>query len=166
MGKYIPGYEGLYTISELGVVTSTAKQCTLTPHLTNSGYRAVKLWKEGKYMHKYIHRLIAESYIHRPNKKDTVNHIDGNKLNNACQNLEWVTKSENSRHAYSTGLMVAYPQRGSKHGEAKLHERDIPIIKKLYESGFSYSEIANKFNVTKGTIWKVYHGLSWTHVNG
>ena len=98
--------------------------------------------------------------------KNQVNHIDGNKLNNDINNLEWLTKSENTRHAYTNKLMVPHPQIGSKHGSAKLKEEDIPQIKQLYDSGFSYSEIAKIFKVTKGTIWKVYNGLNWTHVNG
>ena len=51
----------------------------------------------------YAHRMVAETFI--PNNdllKDCVNHIDGNKLNNSINNLEWVTKGENNRHAIKT----------------------------------------------------------------
>ena len=51
-----------------------------------------------------IHRLIAEYFIPNPNNYNQVNHIDGNKLNNYLDNLKWVTKSENTRHAYDNNL--------------------------------------------------------------
>ena len=51
-----------------------------------------------------IHRMVAEIYVPNPNKKDFVNHIDGNKYNNSANNLEWVTRSENQLHAYKLGL--------------------------------------------------------------
>jgi hypothetical protein len=54
-----------------------------------------------------VHRLIAETFIPNPENKKVVNHIDGNTLNNAVTNLEWVTQSENMQHAISTGLINA-----------------------------------------------------------
>lgn len=52
-----------------------------------------------------IHRLVAETFILNPLGKPCVNHIDGNKLNNNVNNLEWVTISENTMHAYKNGLL-------------------------------------------------------------
>jgi len=52
-----------------------------------------------------LHRLLAKAFIPNPDNKDTVNHIDGNPSNNAISNLEWMTQSENSKHAHSTGLV-------------------------------------------------------------
>ena len=52
-----------------------------------------------------VHRLIAETFIPNPENKKVVNHIDGNTLNNAVTNLEWVTQSENMQHAIRTGLI-------------------------------------------------------------
>lgn len=51
-----------------------------------------------------VHRIVATYFCDNPEHKPEVNHIDGNKSNNRASNLEWVTRSENERHAYRTGL--------------------------------------------------------------
>jgi hypothetical protein len=55
---------------------------------------------------KRVHRLVAEAFIPNPNGLPIVNHKDGNKQNNAVDNLEWCTRSENTLHSYKTGLQT------------------------------------------------------------
>ena len=62
----------------------------------------------------YIHRLLAQAYIPNPENKKQVNHIDGNKLNNNLNNLEWVTPRENQNHAFNTGLKKGTMQWATK----------------------------------------------------
>lgn len=64
----------------------------------------VNLWRNNKGKYFTIHRLVAMHFIDNPNNKPIVNHIDGNKLNNNVENLEWTTYGENNQHAYDTGL--------------------------------------------------------------
>lgn len=79
------------------------------------GYTIVGLNKHNKYKLKKVHRLVAEAFIPNPENKSDVNHIDGDKSNNIVSNLEWVTRSENMKHAYDTGLSKPYwtGKRGS-----------------------------------------------------
>ena len=68
-------------------------------------YKYVSLCKDGSQLFISIHRILAIHYIPNPENKEQVNHIDGDKLNNNLDNLEWVTRSENTKHAYKLGLM-------------------------------------------------------------
>jgi hypothetical protein len=61
------------------------------------------IWKKHKYAFR-ANRLVAEYFLPNPNDLPVVNHIDGDKLNNNVFNLEWVSYSDNNRHAYDTGL--------------------------------------------------------------
>lgn len=67
-------------------------------------YCVVSYMENGKQKHVYVHRLVAQAFIPNPNNYPQVNHLDGNPLNNAVENLEWCTPKMNVEHAYSTGL--------------------------------------------------------------
>ena len=100
----IKDYEGKYCITQHGDVVNT-KGKTLAPVVNKkTGYKSVSLWKNNKGSSKTIHRLVALTYLPNPNNLPEVNHIDGNKLNNQVHNLEWVTSSGNTQHAYDIGL--------------------------------------------------------------
>ncbi len=122
--KPIKGYEGLYEISNLGRVKSLSKPIGKRMKPENflkisivNGYAMVCLCKNSKIFNASVHRLIAEAFIPNPSQKKTVNHIDGNRLNNDISNLEWLTQSENNRHAYRTGLKD--PKSCGRHGKRR-----------------------------------------------
>jgi len=95
-----------YYITKEGNVYSkkTGDLVLMKYHVSTHGYKALRLMLNKKSKMQFIHRLIALAYIENPNNKPCVNHIDGNKLNNDISNLEWVTYSENNKHAFDTGL--------------------------------------------------------------
>ncbi len=104
----IPGFEGLYEINRLGSVKSLQKrnhQNELKTKIDRAGYRTVRLCKQGMVYGKFVHRLLAETYIPLIENKRFVNHLNGNKLDNSIENLEWVTHAENMLHAYRIGLI-------------------------------------------------------------
>ena len=91
----VKGFEGLYEVSSLGRV----KNCRfnkIKKARIRAKYYSVTLFKEGKLKSVTVHRIMAEAFL--DNKKECVNHIDGNRLNNNLNNLEWVSHRENSVH--------------------------------------------------------------------
>lgn len=128
--KDVKGYEGLYKISNLGNVLSlnfnhsNYSKC-LKP-FDNDGYLRVAFNCNNQYKRFLVHRLVAEAFIPNPENKPFINHIDGNKRNNNIDNLEWVSASENTRHAIRIGLRPANCQHEIKYG--KDHPASKPII--------------------------------------
>lgn len=95
--KPIIGFEGLYEVSNFGKVRN--RKGEIKKHgikrTTGTCYKTVRLWKDGKYYTKYIHRLIAEAFIPNPNNFPFVNHKDEDGTNNSIDNLEWCTREYN-----------------------------------------------------------------------
>jgi hypothetical protein len=94
-----------YEVSDYGKVRRTWKShaSPKATSLNRFGYEVVHLSNNGINKHRAIHRLVATAFVDNPNKLLEVNHIDGNKANNRADNLEWVSRSENMKHAYSIG---------------------------------------------------------------
>lgn len=106
-----------YKISSMGRVMKDMKKykIILRPWVV-SGYYTVNLNKDGSFESVAVHRLVASYFLEKDENRDFVNHKDGNKLNNAAYNLEWVTPSENMIHAYRNGLCKVDRQRLRKSG--------------------------------------------------
>ena len=136
--KDIPGYEGLYQASTAGRVrtcegktTSSArfkvrvwKQRIMKQKITaNSKGRKdcrVELWKNGKHKTYLVSRLVAMTWCNGYSDQLTVNHIDGNPLNNSYLNLEWVSKTENIKHGFENGLYHKQKRCGLKRSDGNI----------------------------------------------
>jgi hypothetical protein len=104
----VKDFEGLYEINMNGQIRSCHKrnfQKVIASRIDRGGYVATSLTKNGKHNTFLIHRLIGENFIANPNNKKCINHKNGIKTDNRIENLEWVTHSENMKHAYETGLI-------------------------------------------------------------
>ena len=90
------------------------------------------------------HRAVAKAFLPNPRNKSEINHIDGDKTNNNVSNLEWVTPSENRRHAYDTGLIdtakisKALMRKYSKNLDERIHQFKNLATGKVVEGTFWY----------------------------
>lgn len=96
--KFIYGYPHLI-VSNTGKVRSLLLDREIKPFVSNRGYLRVALCKGKQHKYVHVHRLVAEAFIPNPNGYDTVDHIDGNKLNNNVENLQWISRGDNIRKA-------------------------------------------------------------------
>lgn len=78
---------------------------------------------------KYVHRMVAETFLDKEDGKDFVNHKDGNKKNNHVNNLEWCTRSENMQHAFENGLANNFHTEESKDKISKSRKGIKPQLK-------------------------------------
>ena len=115
--NYIPGYTGIYAVSSDGQIKSMTRLVPVRTgnekivngrilvHKTNAdGYKFVTLSKNGHTRTMYVHRAVALAFLANPGGLPEVNHKDGNKSNNAVDNLEWVTHQQNVQHCYDCGF--------------------------------------------------------------
>ncbi len=98
----VVGFEDVYEVSDAGRVRRGGH--VLIPLRNSAGYRAVQLWRDGRPTTRLIHVLVAAAFLGPAPEGQDVNHCDGDKTHNAVANLEYVTRSENNRHAYRLGL--------------------------------------------------------------
>lgn len=165
--KVIDGYEGVYEVSNTGKIfrkiACRKAKSRLIGHISPKGYGFVVLSKN-KVKSKYpIHRLIAKYFIGNPPKnKYSINHKDGNKLNNAVSNLEYCSQKENTRHAIKKGL---FKNKGVDHWKSKLSEKDIKDIRKIYKTGqISQTKLSKRYKVTQPAIYNIINKKIWRHV--
>lgn len=107
--KEIKGFEGLYGVTRKGEVFKLKngkpdKKIGVPRTNGSHNYTCTSLYKDGNKFDVMVHRVVAETFIPNPQNLPCVNHKDGNKHNNSLENLEWVTYSENSKHAVESGF--------------------------------------------------------------
>ena len=96
--KKIEGFEN-YSVSDYGNVRNDTTAKILQGSNNGGGYLRVCLNKNDKRHFMFIHKLVAEAFLHNPENKKCVDHIDNNKHNNNLINLRYATLQENGRNA-------------------------------------------------------------------
>lgn len=171
----IEDYVGLYEVSNMGRVRSVARKITYSDgRIYNypskilsvnfcGKYKLpyVHLYRDSKRESRLLHRVVAKAFIPNPDNKTDVNHIDGNRENNAAFNLEWTTRLENMQHGFKTGLIN---NTGIKHGNNIYSEEQIQEVVNMIFLGYKQSEISTKTGVKVGTIQAIRQGKQWTHI--
>lgn len=168
--KDVVGYEGFYSVSNLGkvrrnelIITSKngvkkrVNENIMIPLDNGKGYLRIKLSKENKSRRVMLHRIIAEAFILNEFNSPFVNHIDGDKKNNQLKNLEWCTQSENVRHAWSIGLCESVRESSRATGKITIHNIKMHNCKKIKHvlTGIEFASIvdcAKHFKICRKTV--------------
>ncbi len=163
----VVGYEGRYEVSNLGGIKRICsgqgvKRPILSPTIAKIGYRVVVLSQGNIATRKrlYVHRLVARAFLGESPPGKVVNHIDSNKLNNHPSNLEYITQSENCKHAQKLGLFT----RGERNHAAKLKEQDVREIRDL-RGIFTVRKLQEIYGVDCGVISEIQTRKRWKHVS-
>lgn len=117
--KPVPGYEGMYEVSDLGNVRAlrrtsyqgsvqrTLRGGKLAAFRNTDGYLLVRLFRDGIGKNERVNRLVARAFLGEPQSGQQVNHINGDRRDNRLVNLEWVTPTENMLHQWSMRKQAA-----------------------------------------------------------
>lgn len=158
----VAGYVGIYEVSSIGRIRRlpeprrALRVRVLKPRYDKKGYVRVALHHSGR-KDAAVHRLVALAFLGAPpGDKVQVNHIDGDKQNNAVTNLEWVTGAENIQHSYDLGIRQAL--RGEAHARRKLNWA---AVNEIRASALSQKVLSQKYGVSASHIGYIRHGKSW-----
>lgn len=159
--KKIASLNDLYEVSDRGRVRVVENGRILSTPISKNGngYRWFNIDRYKRGGRKHVHRAIAECFVSNTDNKPQVNHIDGDKLNNSIENLEWVTNQENSEHRSK----VLVKSRGEGHGRHKLSEDDILFLR-MWGQSAPASYWASHFGVNPSTITRALNGKYWSHI--
>lgn len=170
--KFVDGFEHNYMVNSLGQIKSIAPSekhpkgnAILKPKKSGCGYLAVSLYKNKKPTTVSIHKIVAAAFLGDAPIGKNINHIDGNKKNNQLVNLEYTTYSENSNHAYLTGLLPIAPTLiGEANGNASISEAQAIHAAIRIKFGDRPCDIAKEMNVSKWPIHDIKARRKWKHL--
>lgn len=159
--RAIPDYEGRYEVSSLGRVRGLTEYKRyhagriLSPKI-GKHYPMIVLRDQSQRKQSHnIHRLVMLAFAGKDSR--TVNHKNGIKTDNRLTNLEYATSSEQTRHAYETGLLVA--SHGERHWNSKLTSEQVNEIRMLKHSGLTRREIGKRFDVCMDHVSRIWRGV-------
>jgi len=163
--KPIVGFESTYEVSTLGRVRRSAPgkgtkvgriRKLINDHM---GYPIVQFIKEGIPKSFKIHQLVARTFLgDPPSPQYEVNHINGIRTDARLCNLEWVTRSENMKHAYATGLAS---NKGERNNAAKLTWDQVREIRQMYNDGVKRKQIEKMFPIKFSAIYAITKNNTW-----
>ena len=158
------GFENKYLVSNTGKVWSIVRQRELKPSVDKYGYLKVVLCSNGIRCYKTVHRLVAEAFVPNPNNLKTVNHINEDKTDNDCTNLEWLSVADNDNHG----------TRNERMSKSKCHQpveqilTDGSTVKYIGVKDASLKTGINRCGISLccKKVRKTAGGYEWRYANG
>lgn len=163
--KQIPGYEGVYEVSNIGGVKSikrtTTKGGILKQKRRKDGwYLSVALHKHGKTNHFSVHTLVLLAFVGPRQSGHVCRHLNGICTDNRIENLEYGTVSQNTQDSIAHGTMPY----GERHGSHKLKAEDVIYIRSDLSKKFKQQELADRFGVNQTLISRIRLRKCWKHI--
>lgn len=154
-----------YSVSPEGYLYSHNRKRKLKGGIDKYGYIRFTICNEEGRGYFTLHRLVALAFVPNsdPIGKPTVNHIDGNKLNNHYSNFEWMDNSEQQIHAHQLGLSKV--RKGSSCNFASINEEVAHAICKMIVAGSRNFEIVKELNVGRSTVSHIKNRNRWTDIS-
>lgn len=161
----VVGYEGKYKISSFGRIQSKvkSKDWKLMKTFFKDGYCKISLYKNGKSNCYFIHRLSALTFIQNHENKPYVNHKNGIKNDNRVENLEWVTESENSIHAYKVLNKNTKSRNGKKIYQYDLEGNFISEYSSVVEAAIKNNIKPESLHSFMSSKWNSLFGFVWSY---
>lgn len=161
---HFPYLHERYFIDENGQLYTDYGKIKMSNNYIRNGYISNTLyWIDGTKKQYNRHRLTLMTFQPIENMNELqVNHIDGNKINNCLNNLEWATPQENTQHAWDNNKCEKI--RGENHPLHKLTEQQVLEIKDKIHKGYSLSQLAKEYNISRRTIERIRDKESWKRV--
>lgn len=155
--KDIPGYEGLYAVNRIGDVYSYRSKkylkhrCSRYPYVSLVPHDNPKRW--GKNV--YVHVLVAKAFVKKPTglRNPTVNHKNGVKTDPRDTNLEWISSSDNQKHAYANGLKKVRTGMPITY----ISDDSVRMLRSRYQSGETISELCRITGIPSSTLRYIVH---------
>lgn len=157
-------YLDKYYVSNTGLIKNNTTGRILQSRLDKKGYLRCSISVNGKIQTVYPHRLVGLLFVEGYKQGLTIDHIDGNKINNRASNLEWVTNNENTQRAIKNGLRNTANEHNPN---AKLTKNDVIWIREHYtkkDKDYGTKAIAQKYNIGETTVREIISGKKWKNI--
>ncbi|CEJ71272.1 NUMOD4 motif protein [Chryseobacterium oranimense G311] len=156
----VPEYNGLYLVSNFGRVKSFLRRRSIIMKkvLIDGKYSVQMKGRRGHFKNVNIGRTVATLFIREPEENEVIKYKDGNRLNDAAHNLEWISRKESAGEAMKRG---DFSLKGARNGMARLNEEQVRQIRSLKASGKTYMSIANQYDVSISCIQSIVMNKCW-----
>lgn len=168
----VPGWANLYEASTHGRIRrngipdrrgwTTYCWRVIATRPAKTGYLRGHMWDGVQQKNISVHQIVALTFLGPCPLGQTVNHKDGDKANPRPDNLEYMTRSQNARHALD--VLGFQPPRGSDHWRTELNEEKVRDVRRLRGEGLQYKAIAQAIGTTWQVVGQIIRGESWSHV--
>ena len=169
----IPGWEGMYQVSNIGTVRSVdrtvgsvtgktynRKGKVLRQNYNEDGYKIVYLSRNARDITMGVHRAMGLAFIPNLDQKPMINHINAIRDDNRLENLEWCTNAENIKHSFDMGISC---NKGDNHPNRVLTMDMVRAIRQELATGKTPKEVSEIIGTKRRNVYAVRDRQNWNY---